>query len=205
MSQQLAYPKSNSVSSKPFELVFSSVWGLAPTSVGQHDFYVSFIDDYRKYMWIYLLRCKSEVFLCFKEFQTMVERQFNTKVLAVQSDWGGEYQSLNTFFKHLGISHHVSCPHAHQQRSAERKHRHIVEVGLFLLAHAQMQLKFWDEAFLTTMFLINRLPTRVIENDTPSSRLYEKSPDYSFLRTFGRAVWPNLRPYNFGKLEFRSK
>jgi hypothetical protein len=201
----LAYPKSDSVSSKPFELVFSDVWGPAPTSVGRHDFYVSFIDDYSKYTWIYLLRRKSEVFSCFKEFRTMVERQFNTKILAVQSDWGGEYQSLNTFFKHLGIAHHVSCPHAHQQNgSAERKHRHIVEVGLSLLAHAQMPLKFWDEAFLTAVFLINRLPTRVLDNDTPFDRLYKKSPDYSFLRTFGCAVWPNLRPYNSRKLEFRS-
>jgi hypothetical protein len=42
----------------------------------------------------------------------MVERQFNTKILVFQSDWGGEYQSLNTFFEHLGIAHHVSCPQA---------------------------------------------------------------------------------------------
>jgi histone deacetylase 1/2 len=205
-SHQLAYPKSDSVSSKPFELVFSDVWGPAPTSVGRHDFYVSFIDDYSKYTWIYLLRRKSEVFSCFKEFQTMVECQFNTKILVVQSDWSGEYQGLNTFFKHLGIAHHVSCPHAHQQNgSAERKHRHIVEVGLSLLAHAQMPLKFWDEAFLTAVFLINRLPTRVLGNDTPFDLLYKKSPDYSFLRTFGCTMWPNLRPYNSRKLDFRSK
>jgi histone deacetylase 1/2 len=58
----------------------------------------------------------------------------------------------------------VSCPHAHQQNgSAERKHRHIVEVGLALLANASMPLKYWDEAFLTATFLINLLPSKVIE------------------------------------------
>lgn len=68
----------------------------------------------------------------------------------------------------MGISHQVSCPHAHQQNgAAERKHRHIVEVGLTLLAHASMPLKFWDEAFLTAVFLINRLPSKVIHHDTP--------------------------------------
>jgi hypothetical protein len=51
----LAYPKLNSVSSKPFELVFTDVWGPAPTSVGRHDYYVSFIYDFSKFMWIYLL------------------------------------------------------------------------------------------------------------------------------------------------------
>jgi histone deacetylase 1/2 len=202
----LAYPKPNSVSSKPFDLVFTDVWGPAPTSVGRHDYYVSFIDDFCKFMWIYLLLYKFEVFSCFKDFQSMVERQFNCKILVVQSDWGGEYQTLNSFFTCLGIAHHVSCPHAHQQNgSAERKHRHIVEVGLSLLAHVVMPLKFWGEAFLTSVFLINRLPSRVIGNDTPYEHLFNKIPDYSFLRTFGCAVWPNLRPYNSRKLEFRSK
>jgi hypothetical protein len=56
---------------------------------------------------------------------------------------GGEYEKLNSFFKQVGIMHRVSCPHAHQQNgSAERKHRHIVEVGLALLATTSMPLKF---------------------------------------------------------------
>jgi hypothetical protein len=66
---------------------------------------------------------------------------FNRKIIAVQSDWGGEYECLNSFFRTLGIIHLVSCPHAHQQNdAAERKHRHIVEMGLTLLAHATMPL-----------------------------------------------------------------
>lgn len=181
-SHQLPYPKSTSLSSSPFELIFSDVWGPAPTSVGRHDYYVSFIDDYSKYTWIYLLRQKSEVFRCFNEFQNMVERQFNCKIRAVQSDWGGEYKALNSFFSRIGISHLVSCPHAHQQNgAAERKHRHIVEMGLSLLAHASIPLKFWDEAFLTAVFLINRLPSKVIDNQTPFERLFQKTPDYTFL------------------------
>ena len=52
------------------------------------------------------------------------------------------------FFQHNGISHHVSCPYAYQQNgSAERKHRHIIEVGLSLLAQASMPQKFWDALF----------------------------------------------------------
>jgi histone deacetylase 1/2 len=161
---------------------------------------------FSKFTWIYLLRHKSEVFQCFTDFQNKVERQFDKKIVAVQSDWGGEYRSLNTFFQRVGISHHVSCPHAHQQNgSAERKHRHIVEMGLTLLAHASMPLKFWDEAFLAAVYIINRLPTKVLANDTPINRLYHHTPDYTHLRIFGCACWPNLRPYNDHKLQFRSK
>jgi len=188
------------------DLVFSDVWGPAPTSVGRNNYYVSFIDDYSKFTWIYFLRHKSEVFQCFRNFQNLVERQFGRKILAIQTDWVGEYQALHSFFQRIGIEHHVSCPHAHQQNgSAERKHRHIVEMGLTLLAHSSLLLKFWDEAFSTAVFLINRLPSRVIHGETPLERLYKQKPDYSFFRTFGCAVWPNLRPYNARKLQFRSK
>jgi hypothetical protein len=123
----------------------------------------------------------------------------------MQTDWGVEYEKLHGFFQKVGITHHVSCPHAHQQNgSAERKHRHIVEVGLALLAHASMPLKFWDEAFLTATFLINLLPSKVINFDTPTERLLGATPNYESLRIFGCACWPNLRPYNKRKLSFRS-
>jgi hypothetical protein len=100
----------------------------------------------------------------------------------------------------------VSCPHTHQQNgSAERKHHHIVETGLSLLAHASMPLKFWDEAFLAATYLINRLPSKIIHDSTPLERLFDQKPDYSFLRVFSCAYWPHLRPYNSRKLQFRSK
>jgi histone deacetylase 1/2 len=205
-SHRLPYPQSISVSSGVLDLVFFDVWGPAPNSVSQNKYYVSFIDDYSKFTWVYLLRQKSEVFSVFHNFQSLVERQFDRKIRSIQTDWGGEYRALSTFFTNMGISHHVSCPHAHQQNGfAERKHRHIVEVGLTLLAHASMPLKFWDEAFVTAVFLINRLPSRVIDQETPFFRLYGRHPDYNFLKTFGCACWPNMRPYNDRKLEFHSK
>lgn len=153
------------------------------------------------------MRDRSEAASIFLQFHAHVERLLGTKIKCVQSDWGGEYQKIhNTFFRSLGIAHRVSCPHTHQQNgSAERKHRHIIETGLTLLAHAHVPLKFWDDAFLTAAYLINRMPTRVIDNKTPIERLFHTTPNYSMLRIFGCACWPNLRPYNKHKLSFRSK
>jgi hypothetical protein len=126
---------------------------------------------------------------------------FDRKIIAIQTDWGGEYERLNSFFRTIGITHFVSCPHAHQQNGvAERKHRHIVEMGLTLLATASMPLKYWDQAFLTTTHLINQTPSKRIAYETPLHRLVGATPDYSNLRVFGCACWPNLRPYNSHKL-----
>jgi hypothetical protein len=167
---------------------------------------VSFIDDHTKYTWIYLLRQKSDVFAVFRDFQALVERKFDKKIISLQTDWGGEYERLNSFFQQIGIVHRVSCPHAHQQNgAAERKHRHIVEVGLALLANASMPLKYWDEAFLTAARLINLLPSKVLNYQIPAELLLHEKPDYSSLRVFGCACWPNLRPFNSRKLAIRSK
>jgi hypothetical protein len=181
-SHQLPYPTSSSVSTAPLDPVFSDVWGPACNSISNNKYYVCFIDDFDKFTWIYLLKHKSEVFQKFREFQNLVERLFDKKILATQMDWCGEYQKLNSFFREIGISHHVSCPYAHQQNgSAERKHHHIVEVGLSLLAHAHMPLKYCDEAFLAATFLINRLPTKVLSFFTPLECLFKEKPNYEGL------------------------
>jgi histone deacetylase 1/2 len=153
-----------------------------------------------------LLKRKSDVFDVFVQFQTHVERLLGHKILHVQSNWGGEYRNLNTFFHKLGIIHRVACPHTHQQNgAAERKHRHIVETSLTLLAHASMPFRYWSDAFFTTCFLINRMPTRVLHMKTLVEQLFNESPDYTFLKVFGCACWPHTRPYNQCKLEFRSQ
>jgi hypothetical protein len=33
----------------------------------------------------------------------------------MQTDWGGEYEKVSSFFNKVITSHHVSCPYAHQQ------------------------------------------------------------------------------------------
>src|SRR3954470_9948702 len=40
---------------------------------------------------------------------------------------------------------------------------------------------------------------------TPLELLLNEIPDYTFLKVFGCACWPHLRPYNKHKLEFQSK
>jgi hypothetical protein len=90
-SHQLLYPSSSSVSKEPLELIFSDVWGPAPESVGRKKYYVSFIYDYSKFTWIYLIKYQSEVFSIFQEFQTLVERLLNKKIIGIQTNWGDEY------------------------------------------------------------------------------------------------------------------
>lgn len=86
---------------------------------------------------------------------------------------------LKQYFQNRGITHRMTCPHTSEQNGlVERKHRHIVETGLTLLAHASMLLKFWPDAFATTVYLINRLPTKVLKFSNRLELLYKVKLDY---------------------------
>lgn len=113
---------------------------------------------------------------------------FGCKIKSIQMDGGGEYNS--TQFKNIlfsyGISHYISCPHTPEQNGlAGRKYRHIVETGLTLMAHSHMPQKFWVDAFITAVFLINCLPAHTLGNICPYEKLFKTSPNYSLLRSFG--------------------
>ncbi|KAG6431021.1 hypothetical protein SASPL_109096 [Salvia splendens] len=69
---------------------------------------------------------------------------------------------------------------AHSSRDhLQRRHRHIVETGLTLLAQSSLPNQLWDDAFVSAVFLINRMPSKIIDNVSPFLKLYSRRPDYS--------------------------
>lgn len=149
---------------------------------------------------------KTDVLPIFNSFKIMVETQFNTRIKSLQTDGGTEFKPLSSVLSSSGMLHKIYCLYIPQQNgSVERKNRHLVEVGLSLLAHSSVPQVYWSYAFQTAVFLINRLPTPVLDFKSPYSLLYGKSHMYNLLKTFGCLCFPYLRPYNDHKLQFRSK
>jgi len=58
---------------------------------------------------------------------------------------------------------------------------------------------------VTAVYLINRLPTAALNFVIPFVTLFNKEPDFHFLKTFGCACFPLLKPYYTHKLDFRSQ
>lgn len=77
-------------------------------------------------------------------------------------------------------------------------------MGLTLLAKASMPIKYWDEAFRTSVYLINRLPTTSLRGVSPIEALFKIPPQYNTLKTFGCSCYPNIKDFNKHKLQFRS-
>ena len=93
---------------------------------------------------------------------------------------GAEYRKLHTRFQSLGISHRLSYPHTHQQNGS-------IETGLTLLASASIPKKYWDEAFLTIIYLNNLLPSPLTNNKSSLEIIFHRKLYYNFLKFFGCA------------------
>lgn len=207
-SSKLPFKLSESVSTFPLQLVHSDVWSSPFSSVQGFKYYLIFIDDYSHYSWLFPMRFKHEVFNLFVQFKQYVENLLSAKIKSFQSDGGGEFTSrvFTNFLRNHGIHHRLFCPHTPEQNGlAERKHRHVVETGLTLLAQAHMPSSYWVVASNTALYLINRLPSHLLGFKSPFGILFHQSPKYNFLRVFGCACFPCLRPYNNNKMDFRSK
>ena len=75
-----------------FQIIHSDIWSPSPvTTVSGHRYYVTFIDDYTRCSWIYLLKKKSKFFITFNHFLQMIKTQSNTIVCHLRSDNDREY------------------------------------------------------------------------------------------------------------------
>ena len=74
------------------ELVHSDVFGpVSVASLRGSRYYVFFIDDFSRILWIYFLKNKLEAFERFLEFKVIVENQIKKKAKVLRTHNGGEF------------------------------------------------------------------------------------------------------------------
>ena len=77
--------------SSPLDLIHSDLMGPFPhPSINKARYVLTFIDDFSRYTWVYLLRNKFEVFEHFEDFKALVETQSERKIKALRTDNGPE-------------------------------------------------------------------------------------------------------------------
>ena len=111
----------------------------------------------------------------------MIQTQFKVPIKVFRTDNGLEF-ALSSFYASKGIIHQLSCVETPQQNAvAERKHKHLLNVARALRFQANLPLKFWEDCVLTATYLINRLPSPLLQNLTPYEKLLGHPPTYNHL------------------------
>ncbi|KAI5342698.1 hypothetical protein L3X38_010574 [Prunus dulcis] len=185
-----AFPKeANSRATTPLKLVHTDVCGpMQIVTKAGNRYFLTFIDDCTRMCWIYFLRCKSEVFTVFKRFRATVELQSGYKVKKLRSDRGGEYTSheFNKLCDEMGMERQLTVAYSPQQNGvAERKNRTIVEMAKCMMIEKGMPLEFWAKTVNTTVYVLNRSPTKALDKKTPFEAYSGRKPGLKHLRVFG--------------------
>jgi transposase InsO family protein len=139
-------------------------------SLGGSLYYVIFIDDYSKKTWLYLLKTKEQVFCKFQEFKEEIENLTNKKIKTLRKNNGGEYTSKEfvSFCKSAGFRRELIVPHNPQKNGvAKRKNKSIEENVKSLLNDQGLSMSMWGEESMTTIYVQNRSPHRILKDMTP--------------------------------------
>jgi len=140
-----------------------------------------------------------------KAFVEMALTQFGAKVKTVRSDNAielGLSKENSEFFLSKGVIHQISCIGTPQQNGVvERKHRHLLETSRALLFHSGLPMKYWAECVLTTTYLINRFPSKVLKGLSLNQLLLGQSLNYEYLKCLG--VFAMHPPSRQGETNFR--
>ena len=159
-------PRVNKRASTPFELVHSDVWGPCPVlSPTWFKYFVTFVGDFSRVTWLYLMKSRFELFSHFRAFCAEIQTQFHLSVQTLRSDNAKEYLSehFQFFLLQHGILHQtlrIDTPS--QNGVAQRKNRHLLETAQALLFKMNVPKHFWTDAVSTACFFINRMPSLIL-------------------------------------------
>ena len=149
-----------------FDLIHCDIWGAYKVrSLCRAHNFLSIVNDASRGTWIYLMKDESEASKLVMNFCMMVRTQFNVNVKVLRSDNGSEFTSgpMKEFYAKHGIVHQMSCVNTPQQNGrVERKHQYILNVARALRFQANLPLEFWGECALVVAYLINRIPTSIL-------------------------------------------
>lgn len=158
--------------------------------------------------WLYLMKNKHDVLPLSRTFHKMIKTQFSADVKILRSDNGGEYvnREFQAYCQLHGIKHESTCPYTPQQNGvAERRNCHILETTRALLDASHASKQYWVDAVVTAIYLLNRMPSRILNFETPLQVLGHYKPLLSVItlspKVFGCVAYVHVHKHQRTKLD----
>lgn len=198
------------------ELIHTDICGPFPTaSWNGQQYFISFIDDYSRYGYLFLIHEKSQSLDVFKNFKAEVENQLSKRIKCVRSDRGGEYYGrydgsgeqrpgpFAQFLEECGIVPQYTMPGSPSMNGvAERRNRTLKDMVRSMISHSTLPDSLWGEALKTAAYILNRVPTKATAK-TPYELWTGKKPSLKHFHIWGCPA--EARPYRPHEKKLDSK
>lgn len=160
---------------------------LVPTRSGEK-YVLGILDEYTRYVWVYLLKAKSEATEKFDEF-LIRNSKVKHLIKVISTDQGGEFQSkFNQMLGRHQIKHWETSADCPASRGAiERVWGTLMPMMACNLRHSGMTkngLDLWGYALKWSVWVYNRLPHGG-DAITPFEHMTGEKPDLSKARVWG--------------------
>ena len=166
------------------------------TDANSLKYFITFIDDDSRYMYLYLLRLKEEALDAFKVFKAGVENQCRKHIKIIRSYRGGEYygkytengQAPGAFVKFLqenGIVAQYTMPGSPDQNGmAKRRNQTLMDMVRSMRSNTKLPQYLWTETLKTAVYILNRVPTKDVSK-TPFESFKGWKPSFRHTRVWG--------------------
>lgn len=154
------FPSSITKTSQVLQLIHSYLCGtMLVTSLGGYLYFMNFVDDFSRKIWIFVLKKKGEAFDMFKDFKSLIENQTGNLIKSFKFDNGGEFTSndFNDLCKDVRIKKETIVSYNPQQNGvAEKKNQTIMEAVKAILHDQKLPKFLWGEVANTIVYVQNR-------------------------------------------------
>lgn len=167
----MSFPSKKFSRLEKLEIVHTDLSGPARTRgfYGERYFMI-FVDDFTRMMWIEFLNEKSKAFKKINIFKNRVENESGVKIKCLRLDRGGESTSrdFNMFCEENGTKRQLSSPTTPEQNGiVERRNKSVAEATTVMLFENDVSKTFWREAINIAVYSLNRVQIRKAMRKTP--------------------------------------
>jgi hypothetical protein len=177
-------------------------------SRGGYLYVVQFLDHATKFCWVYPMKTRDESIEKLRDVVDVQLVKFGAKIKHYHADGAAELISKQVLalLKREGATYSwnpVETPELNA--TTERRFRTLSERALSMLLRSGLPVDFWWDAYETSNFITNRLPTKTAFGyQTPFEGIFGEIPDLSLLRVWGCKTYLKI-PKNYLRKDWREK
>jgi transposase InsO family protein len=154
-----------------FKLMHGDLCGpMTLATPGGRRYFLLIIDDLSCYMWVVVLGSKGEAANAIRRVHATVEAECGRKLRVLRTDNGDEFTAaeFTSYCADEDVHRHYSAPYNLQQNDVvKRRNQTVVGMDRTLLKQRGMPAVFWGETVVTTVYILNRSPTKALNDRTP--------------------------------------